>query len=334
MTGRAGTHPPGSVRKTTASRAVSPFAVSTAATAVSALVAWYVVSDTAVPAPWGLGVPLVLAGAIAGAWGGARSTHAVWEPAVPPVVVALFAALMSGNLGDSTSVGFDVMLLLELLVLWIGPLVVAFTVTRRRQLHRAAALGSLPAGPGSSPLSRELDRATAGGKAATVLRVYVADAEGEAHLQADTASLTVHGYELQSIERTPGAGGTGLAAGALVDLVSPGGAVTSDAYINGEIRATFHSPEADPVARDLPDEGRRTTGCMVAIALIPVTFAAALLVLGVVQGIDRAAWARFVTEHSSADGLLLLALWIVLLVVGWVLAMLVVDRVRRWRGRG
>jgi len=186
-------------------------------TAALAIWAWYATGGTAASV-WLASVVLVAGGVLVGVLAAHdKSSDRQLLALLAPVPILAFAGLVLASLSQSNTDLVDAGLIVGItLVLFDIPLAAAFRYTsgRRRDIL------DVPAGdPEASALDRELDLATDGGSATTVVREYLADDEGRRHLSADTKALQARGYDRVSVAQV-GSDAVALAADAIALLTN------------------------------------------------------------------------------------------------------------------
>ena len=118
-----------------------------------------------------------------------------------PLPTVLIAFVMMLGMSQSEEVLLPVELTLLLYALCTVPLIATLMVLSAFQ--RRASVRVATVAPGPPPLEPELKAATKGGRAITVVRNYVDDQEGRAHLEADKVALIAYGYDLVAVESRP-----------------------------------------------------------------------------------------------------------------------------------
>jgi hypothetical protein len=256
------------LKRTTASRRRGPrsaWSLSLSIFAGTAAVAAVIVSD------WGGGVSeasvwlaraLVIAGGSLTGILAPRATSTRGRVAallVPIPLLAVVGVLMAGlsqSADDLPEVG---RILAIALFLFDIPMAVAFGIRASRSARRSEVLfapsGTIRDEDGQNhEWDLELDRATNHGRAATVVREYLEDEEGKAHLEVDAKGIEARGYESVSIEHIR----PGLAQVGLELLIGIAGIPAGDS--EAKIVATFR-------LRSAQDDGSlvQSPGSMVAV---------------------------------------------------------------------
>jgi hypothetical protein len=161
--------------------------------AALAIAAWSVGGGTAASV-WLACLIVVAGGVLVGVLAAQDKSSPRQLPAwLAPIPVLAFASLVLASTSESnTDLLVSGLVVGITLVLFEIPLAMAFRYTSGRR--NKMLIG--PRGePEASALDRELDLATDHGRATTVVREYLADAEGRGHLEADTKALVGRGYD-------------------------------------------------------------------------------------------------------------------------------------------
>jgi hypothetical protein len=237
-----------------------------AGVAALAITAWYMGGGT--PATVWLPCLVFVAGGVLTGVLASRDTARVRmrSALLAPIPILAFAGLvMAANAESNADLLLVGLILVIPLLLFDIPLALAF---RYRSGRSSGMLIGLAGDPGASALDRELDLATDHGRATTVVREYLADAEGRAHLEADAKALDARGYDSGSVDHV----GSDLAGAgvAVVELLTNSFAASQQAKIVATFRLRSAQGEGLPIAEPSPmvrafDSAR--IGCL-SVALI------------------------------------------------------------------